>query len=466
MSEIGFLRNVKKSSEQKINTRNNQKDIFSFDSGQKITLEEANHNCLVLGATGTGKTSSFVSPKLYNLIKKGYGGLIFDVKNNFTKDIQSMANMCGREADIIEVGSHNTATPINFLLGLDLESMLQSLEDIIAGSIPASGNWEFIQMGINNVKQIAKVLYYFKKNKPDERSILPNLDLIVNMLNNELLATQIFTHWKENINTSDRDQVRLKDEIENDIFNFMMPPENTGSRNSTDWYKQTTWRLSVPRKVLGEFSNGILKKKLSSKLNKTLNFEELVLKQNKIVIIRFSAISGTPGVRFSKMAKEEFYKTIYRRFELQKETKIQYVFNIMDEFQDIVNLDENSLFDDFTWVSKSREFKVINIAATQSMSSLYKLDYKERVYGMLNNFGIKIFMQNDDPNTIAWIEQCYRKNYNLTELGPAEALLIKKKMPERKIQIGIDSAQKSHDKLQDILRNSSEFCKNENRITI
>jgi len=58
--------------------------------GQNVALfgDDAAQNILILGATGSGKTTRAVQPLLLQLLEQQCGGLIFDIKGTFKKRYQ------------------------------------------------------------------------------------------------------------------------------------------------------------------------------------------------------------------------------------------------------------------------------------------------------------------------------------------------------------------------------------------
>ena len=73
MRTIGF---ISAPMAEKPKAHNMDNRLFTFDSGRGITFEEATRSTLVMGGTGSGKTSSLVLPMCRNLIKAGFAGLI------------------------------------------------------------------------------------------------------------------------------------------------------------------------------------------------------------------------------------------------------------------------------------------------------------------------------------------------------------------------------------------------------
>ena len=82
-----------------------EEQLVQFDSGVAIHFDDAAHNNVVFGTTGSGKTSSVILPACLNLFRQGFGGLIIDVKGNLSSRVRRIANECGRAGDVVEFGT-------------------------------------------------------------------------------------------------------------------------------------------------------------------------------------------------------------------------------------------------------------------------------------------------------------------------------------------------------------------------
>lgn len=446
---IGFLSKTVSPEKTEEKTASSYEPLIEFDSGLTVSIEEANHNLAILGGTGRGKTSTYIAPMTWRLIEERFGGLIIDVKNNFSKTIRKIAHSCGRDEDIIEIGSHDSAMPINILDCVDLDTMLQVIESIVMDNVESSKNVDWYHKGVRSTQQCAQVLYFLNQAKP-EYGLAPSLALLSKMIDDVWFAHKVWKKWLLHIDKNDHRQLTLKNEVLSDAFHFMNPPIRTGTRQHEEWERQVTWRLSIPRKFLGEFAKGSLADNLSANNGLHFDLEDLIFKKNKIVLLRFSSTTGGPGKRMASMVKELFYRTVYTRFDRNESD--QYVFAVMDEFQDIINLDESSSLDDFSWFSKAREFKVINIVATQGLSSLYRSGLENRVDALIANFGVKIILQTDDPGTYRWTQTFHDSAIPIQDLGAGEALVAKFALPQRRLVVSVEQAQQLHDSVSDRLR--------------
>ena len=107
--------------------------LVAFDEGESISFADASHNMITLGTTGSGKTMQIILPAACSLIKAGFGGLIVDVKGNFTNYVRMIAREYGRLDDVVEFGPGPDATPVNLLYGTTVFELEQRH--------PASRTW-------------------------------------------------------------------------------------------------------------------------------------------------------------------------------------------------------------------------------------------------------------------------------------------------------------------------------------
>jgi len=279
----------------------------------------------------------------------------------------------------------------------------------------------------------------------------PSLAILSRMISNPVFARSLWAYFQNNVATNMPEHKEFIADVESDCFHVLhTPSERVSDRNDFD--QQVTWRLTYARKILSEMESTSLSTNLSAPDGLNVDLEDLIFRQNKIVLVRFSALSGGPGKIIARMLKERFYQACYARYgDAEPCGNDSLVFCVMDEFQDILNLDESSSLDDFGWFSKAREFKVVNVIATQAMSSLYKPGMEYRINAMMANFGTKIILQTDDPATDVWAKNYFEAGKPVQGLGKGEAIVGKYALPERRLVVGVESMQKTHDRTKAML---------------
>lgn len=77
--------------------------LISYGKGMDWTLRNAFEGVLILGATGSGKTSGSGASLAEAFLQAGFGGLILTVKTNEADHWRKLCARCGREQDLIVV---------------------------------------------------------------------------------------------------------------------------------------------------------------------------------------------------------------------------------------------------------------------------------------------------------------------------------------------------------------------------
>ena len=82
MARIGFSIPIEAPIEKPVQPR---ADLFlRFGDGRGISYDEGCHNTIILGSTGSGKTSSAILPAAAALLSAGFPGLAIDIKGSFS----------------------------------------------------------------------------------------------------------------------------------------------------------------------------------------------------------------------------------------------------------------------------------------------------------------------------------------------------------------------------------------------
>ena len=107
---LGFLAQVEPIAVSQPHTTSPSEDaLFTFDSGRTLSFADGARSIAIIGGTGSGKTTSIILPMINSLLRRGFGGVILDIKGNLGAQTRALAQECGRQDDIIEFGSAPTA---------------------------------------------------------------------------------------------------------------------------------------------------------------------------------------------------------------------------------------------------------------------------------------------------------------------------------------------------------------------
>jgi hypothetical protein len=447
---IGFLAGQE---EPQLHTKPVSQDLlYAFDDGEGISFQEGAHNVLVLGGTGRGKTSSVILPALDRLLGAGFGGLVIDVKGNFTEQTRSLARLHGREADILELGTAPSARRINLLSGLDLRTIARLLRSLTLQGVEHSSNVDWHEKGVNIAMDAAQLLLFLAEGEP---CFAPRLSLLHALCTDYGLASSLFAYFKMHaLDTARPDHAGFIRRLQNVHFHIFTPQPNGANKSSSEWERQMSWNLQRIREILARLCDdpALIRNFSANTGEMDLDFARLVYQEKKVVILRFGVGSSGAGTLIARFIKEKFYQDVYCN-GLHMLEPGQHTFLVADEFQDIMDVNSTSDLNDFSWFSKSREFRNINLVASQSMASLYaKADNRDAVVSLLSNCSTKLVLQLDDPKTLAYLAAYPGLPVSAQDLGRGRALLLKYDLADRIYTVSEQGLQNSHDSGQSRLQ--------------
>lgn len=454
MNTIGFVpaKGVRKPRQE----RNDL--ILRFDSGLGISRAEGCHNTVILGSTGSGKTTSAILPATAALLKAGFGGLIIDVKGNFTNHVRLLARHCGRAEDIVEFGSGSQATPINMLAHMDMTEAHDFFRTMATRDFAGqTSNMDWHLKGVRIAADCLEALRYAQDKFP---AIPANIDAVENLLNDYALAGRLFKVLKDSVlDPAHKQHARFISMVEQEQFHILsFEPKKAGGASSS-YAEQTTWRLGAIRNGLDAFRKapGIMRN-FSAPEGHGIDLKRLVYDEKRIVVLRFDVSSGTVGSSLSRHLLERFYQATYENGLGLPDG--EHTFLIADEVQEVTDLSPHNRMNDNAFAAKAREFKVIQVIGTQSVSALASRGATMAAVGeYLNNFNNRITLYCDDLNT----QDMSMRNLpdvSLTRLGPGQCAVSRFDLGSRRHLAGVDSLQQSHDAIQEVF-NQSEFQEGE-----
>lgn len=421
------------------NVSNDLNEETLFDLSNPYILKNLSMNTLVLGGTGSGKTSSVIIPFLNSMVKENLPSLIIDVKNNFVDHIYKIEQLHKKESRIIEIGSFNTAKNINLLNGLNRELVKRILKDIVLSKDSLLGSSYWDDKGLLIFEDVIDVYYYLY-----EKNIIstPSLFKILSLLNNREDLKHLYTKYTGYQNEDIEVNSKVK-RIKADKFHLLNPPSSTDSK----FEEQISWTIGKVIMVFSKFLEPLMVEKFSNEENKDfeLNFETLYYKNNNIVALRFDYEYFDIGRIVSLFVKIKSIKDI-QKFKTKNPHNEKHVITIIDEFQDVVSFD--GPYQDDTWFDKCREFKNINIISTQTIASLYKkTENKYKVDTLIANCRNKILLNNDETNTVTYFSKYLIDNapINLITLNKCIILYFcskQKNVVSKYLNLNVDIEQK------------------------
>lgn len=444
MGSMGFVR-----SERRHGAIVAEKDVYmSFDSGLKLSFAEACHNNIVLGSTGSGKTSSAVLQVAASHLKAGHAGLAIDIKGNFSGQLRCLAKNRGREDDIVEFGTFDSAMRVNLLEGMNQTEVTDLLRLLAMSQFSAqSHNLEWCLKGVRIAADCMELLGYIKEEHP---TMPVGLSALVKILNDYRFAARLFGFFMECVfDARNPAHAAFADRIKSEHFHVLS--YDAKKKDNTNFAEQTTWRLQGIRSGLTEFMDAPgVAANFAAPGACGIDLERLIYEEKKVVLLRFGVATGSVGSWIARHVLERFYKAVYANG--LKLAKDEYVFFIGDEFQDFINLSAGNRMNDNSFTAKAREFRVAQCVATQSLSALTSRGASySAVMEYVNNFSNRVIMYCDDPHTQTMSER-YEPDIALNKLGPGECVLTRFDLTTRRHEHSRERLQLAHDSLQGELR--------------
>lgn len=455
-SQIGFISRAFTNVE-KINEKDS---LLTFDDGSGLTFEQGTRNTLVTGQTGSGKTESVIRPMIYNLIRRGLGGIIFDVKGSLRQDVYALAKSVGREGDIVEFGSSQDAYRTNLFAGLAIHECKTIIDYLVLDETKSDQNVFWHMKGAKSCLDIYKMLSILSRIEPDcafSKMFTPTLGLIDKVLTYDHIRWSLFEFFKNEIRdikfSRERekyaDLVREADqllaEIDRNKFHYLdISPFDNGTTRSN----QTAWQLEKINDQLSllNTTNDLLNKFSAIDENSVpMDFKTFIYEQKKIILLHFSVDCGRAGEILSNIIKNCYYQVVLK-YGLSQNT---YSFLVADEFQHIVNVEKTRFLNDMDIFCISRQYKIINIIATQNIASLLARGRNEAIHSLIGNCTNKIFLQNCDTITREWSHNIFPVKYSIGRLKRGEALveMIDGEGSEKTVNVELNNAFTSSSKI-------------------
>ncbi|MBS0287994.1 MAG: type IV secretion system DNA-binding domain-containing protein [Proteobacteria bacterium] len=348
-------------------------------SNQQVALfgDDAAQNILILGATGSGKTTSAVQPLLLQLFEQQCGGLIFDIKGDFHQTVAKLGSYTNRVYTVI--GAHDR--PFNLLAGLSPEIASSFLKSafLVNGSQRHDSFW--IDTATELCRNVLGVL-----------SFLPqyySLNNLYTYLFDEDFANEIHEHIDETIKTLEINEKRL-------LNTYLAYQTNIFS--TFDEKVQAGVKATIAQ-VLAPFNHPELIDAFCTEHPDSVNLEE-VLRGTIFLINMPLSRWGLGGKVVYNFLKLRFFNIMQSRVIRPEWNQENYVFFLCDEYQEIVSSNKDGLSDLNFW-DKSRSSKTIGIISTQSVSSFYAaIGDRDMANALLQNFRQKICFRTEDQITI------------------------------------------------------------------
>lgn len=440
------------------------------DTNTDITWGDVVEGTLIMGATGSGKSSGVGKHLAMAMLKSGFGFCVLCVKADERSHWERYAQEAGRTDDLV-VFNAASDLKFNFLqyemerggTGTDevmnVNNALMSLNEQSKVYHSGGGNneerfWDNAlrrlisrtitllrmageEISITNMRKLVgssfqeeEVGFYHKI-----KSIMYSGEEIEAEKRNQAWAD--YDHWlQSSYFLRVYEKIRLQEKNENDSDDLEL--------TEAYWLREFATLSERSRSIIIEsffgiiepfLNQGILKRQFSEGLSEAL-LPETIIAQRKIVIIDFNIKTfGLAGIYASIIYKKAFQGAMERR-NIEMETDPKPVVLWTDEYQNFCNPLHDTLFQ-----TTARSSWVATVCITQNINNLYYVmgnnQPEARAKSLLGNLNLKFFANNSDFETNRWVlemlgkHQVEQQNLNYSkdmELSKSKSLVWEDKV--------------------------------------
>jgi len=418
-------------------------------TNQKITWADSIEGTLILGATGSGKSSGPGKFIARAMLRSGYGFCVLCAKPDERKRWESYIEAEGRSEDTVMfdqesglqfdfllyelkregAGAGDNLNMINGLMNLHEQNKIysgggetkeekfwdQSTKRLISRSI------SFLKLAKEDVSifNIRKIIAHcFQGDEADNfgtaksDSLNSELDektqLAARTYVDDLAKTNFFVHTLEKIRKREFQSGSRELEHSQMVIDYWLKEFPRMSEKTTSTIIETVMGIIEP------FMNeGILNRQFSGGLSDELK-PERIIQNSKIIIIDFPIKEyGLAGVYAASIYKTTFQTAMERR-DIEKETDPKPAALWIDEYQNFCNPLVDSLFQ-----TTARSAWAATVYITQNINNLYFVMGSQmpaaRAKALLGNLRLKYFANNDDPETNHWASNMIGQHLTDTE---------------------------------------------------
>ncbi len=339
--------------------------------------DDAAQNILILGATGSGKTTRAVQPLLLQLFEQQCGGLIFDIKGDFHHTVAKLSSYTNRPYTVI--GAQDK--PFNLLTGLTPEIASSFLKSAFL----LNGNQRHDSFWIDTATELCRNVLGILSFLPEHYSLCN----LYAYLFDETFAQDLHQQIDKIINNLEPQEKRLL----NTYLGYQ-----TNIFSTFDEKVQAGVKATIAQ-VLAPFNHPELIDAFCTPHENSSNLED-VLRGTVFLINMPLSRWGLGGKVVYNFLKLRFFNIMQQRVSKPQWNQDSYVFFLCDEYQEIVSSNKDGLSDLNFW-DKSRSSKTIGIISTQSVSSFYAaIGDRDMANALLQNFRQKICFRTEDQTTI------------------------------------------------------------------
>jgi hypothetical protein len=358
--------------------------VGGVPQGQNVELarEDASKNIIIFGGTGGGKTSRSINPLLRQLMMQNAGALIFDIKTDFSREVQALCDMTGRTFQVVGDGGMT----LNLFRGCTPELASSYLKSCFLSDGQGKGDSSFWVNGATEMSRHCLTL--LRLLRPEQYSIAGLYDLLFDDNDRAQLLEDGAARVGE---MSDRDQrffVQSQRYIVN-VWNEHDEKVMKGLKSTLD-------------SVLGPFAHPDMIDAFSAGSEQgEADMTELV-NDGAVFLVNLPMTKyGREGARFAYMIiKLRFMDMMRERRTKPEWNQDRPVAFVCDEYQSIIDP-----ISDVDFWDKSRSTRTIGIVSMQGVASLVNAlgNNKAVAEAILQNFRQRIIFRTEDEATLRHI---------------------------------------------------------------
>lgn len=435
--------------ENRIEALLDQELLIMPGTSTKISWGDCVEGVLIMGSTGSGKSSGPGKHIAMAMLRQGFGFCILCGKNDERKRWEEYAQKAGRTNDLVIM---NKTTGLKFNLleyemnregegagdVLNIVNALMNLNEQNKVHLSAASGSED-RFWDNALRRLIARIASFLKLGGETLSILKMRIILSESFNSE--DVKLYNHLvnisltKEKIEATERKEaidqleawrkrslfLRLFEKIK--TTEFATEEQQSEAQMVIDfWIKEFANLSERPRSIVLEslmgviepFLNpGILKSQFSEGVSEEL-VPSNIIKNKKIVIIDFPIKEfGISAIYASTLYKTAFQAALERR-DITTEDDLKPISLWIDEYQNFCNPTNDTLFQ-----LTARSSWVSSIFITQNLNNIYFVmgdkQPEARTKSLLGNLNLKIFASNSDSDTNQWASDMIGQHLSVIE---------------------------------------------------
>nr|WP_315194232.1 type IV secretion system DNA-binding domain-containing protein [uncultured Aquabacterium sp.] len=352
-------------------------------SGEVIhaSKEDSAKNTIIFGGIGSGKTTRAINPILKQIFEQQAGALVFDIKADFSREVDYIANITGRS--YLTVG-HGGLT-LNLIRGTTPELAASYLKSCFIASGSAGGSGAFF---VDQAVELCRNSLTLLLLTDGDYSLAGLYDIVFSAERREAALAEML----EKGEAFDKRQFRLAESVGNYFANVHGTFDEKMLSNVNSTVAQVLSPFSHPD-LVDAFSAGDTQGEadLTALLDGAIYFVSLPM-----------TLFGKEGARYAYMLIKLRFFSLMRERRTRKEwnqhTPVAFV---CDEYQSIID----SITDSDFW-DKSRSSGCMALVSMQGVASLnHAVKDRQAADAILQNFRQRLVFRTEDDATMQMVQR-------------------------------------------------------------